>query len=96
MLPYGPCPNGEDSECLDGETCVTNQDNTWSLCTPGECQGNMQCDTIPMDICADLPGDGQFQGYCVPQACNQDNPCPDGMECVNGFGMNPNVCVWPS
>lgn len=100
--PYGPCPGGNDNECLDGEQCVTGMTGgmngfMWSMCTSGTCMGNNQCDTIPNDLCADLPGDGMFQGYCVPQQCgNNMPPCPDNMQCAPGFNNNPGVCVWPS
>ena len=64
----------------------------WSICTTGTCQGNGDCDS---NVCADAPGDGQFQAYCLLQTCSNMNPCPMGMACIAGFGMgNPSVCLW--
>lgn len=91
---FGPCPGGNDNECQPGEMCVTGQTmmGMWSLCTSGTCQGNGDCDS---NACADAPGDGMFQLYCVGQTCSQNNPCPMGQTCVAGFGMNPqSVCLW--
>lgn len=91
---YGPCPGGNDNECQPGEMCITGQTmmGMWSLCTTGTCQANGDCDS---NACADAPGDGMFQQYCVGQICSQNNPCPMGQTCVAGFGMNPqSVCLW--
>lgn len=91
---YGPCPSGDDAECQPGETCITGMSmmGMWSICTEGTCMGNGDCGT---DVCADAPGDGQFQFYCLLQTCNMQNPCPMGMTCFPGFGMGtPAVCLW--
>ncbi len=84
-----------DSECLMGEVCITASNNSWSLCTPGPCQNDNQCDHAAGDVCEDAPGDGQNAEYCVPQTCSQMNPCPMGMMCVDGINQLPDVCLWP-
>lgn len=96
-MPYGPCPGGQDSECLDGEICVTGNSMMmmWSICTTGECGGGGDCDVTPDDDCADAPGDGQFVEYCLPFICDMNNPCPMGMTCFPGFMGQPSVCLWP-
>ena len=99
--PYGPCPSGDDADCAPGEICITGTQNgnDWSVCTPGECNGDGDCTEpgFPDQGCHDLPGDGQPINYCVPQTCNMMTPCPDGMQCYPGFGMgNPPVCAWPA
>lgn len=91
---YGPCPSGDDAECQPGEICINGMSmmGMWSICTEGTCMGNGDCST---DVCADAPGDGQFQFYCLLQTCNMQNPCPMGMTCFPGFGMGtPAVCLW--
>src|SRR5690606_24079682 len=97
VVPYGPCPNG-DEDCAPGEVCVTGgqQGNNWTICTPGECEGEDDCDATPDDVCADAPGDGVPLDYCLPATCSQQDPCPDGMQCYTGFGPNAqSVCLWP-
>ena len=97
---YQACPGGEDAECAPGEVCITGAAQQgqlpWSMCTSGTCMGDDDCAVDDNDICADLPGDGQPIDYCVPMVCDDQNPCPDPMACVQGFGPNtPSVCVWP-
>lgn len=95
--PYGPCPNFDDDECAMGQICVAgdSQGVEWTLCTEG-CNDPDQCDVVDGDSCADLPGDGEFMGWCSPVVpCSFGNPCPDGMQCLAGFQNNPAVCVWP-
>ena len=97
--PYGPCPGG-DGDCLQGEICIEGENmqlGPWTICTPGECQSDNDCDATPDNICSDAPGDGMPLDYCLPQTCDMQNPCPMGMDCYPSFGMGlPSVCLWPN
>lgn len=96
--PYGPCPNG-DGDCLDNEQCVQGMNmmmGPWTICVPGECDNEGDCDTIPDDICNDAPGDGEAVDYCLPAECDDNTPCPNGMECfAPNMGFGTSVCLWP-
>lgn len=93
--PYGPCPGGTDEECLDGEQCVTGNANgmPWSICTSGECDFDAQCDATRDDLCSDAPGDGEGVDYCLPFECDDNSPCPNGMNCIDSM-FGPSVCLW--
>lgn len=97
-MPYQACPNG-DGDCAPGEVCVMGAammgQVPWTMCTSGECNGDDDCAVDDNDSCNDLPGDGQPIDYCVPFECSDNNPCPDSMVCVAGFGGGTSVCVWP-
>jgi hypothetical protein len=96
--PYQACPNG-DSDCAPGEMCVQSggMGPQWTMCTQA-CMDPGDCAVDDNDECADLPGDGEFMLYCAPQVdCNNNNPCPMGMLCLQPFGMGqPSVCAWPN
>ena len=47
-------------------------------------------------MCADAPGDGMPIDYCLPSDCDDQNPCPDGMDCFAGFMGMGGVCLWPT
>lgn len=97
-LPYQACPGG-DADCAPGEICVTGTANQgqlpWTMCTSGTCNGDDECTVDDNDFCNDLPGDGEPIDYCVPLFCDDQNPCPDPMQCAAGFGGGTSVCVWP-
>jgi hypothetical protein len=95
-VPYQACPGGEDSECAQGEICAQGDNNgmQWSLCTT-PCQGPDDCAVDDNDGCANLPGDGSMAGFCDPLLfCNFGNPCPMGMQCMQGNGGS--LCLWPN
>jgi hypothetical protein len=95
---YGPCPSGDDDECTGTQFCVTGsrQGTDWSLCTTA-CASSSECVIDDDDQCSDLPGDGLYRLRCAPLVdCGASNPCPDGMQCVDGILPNAStVCVWP-
>jgi hypothetical protein len=95
--PYQACPNGDD-DCAAGEACQTGstqQGLDYTLCTV-QCFGQDDCSVDDNDGCANLPGDGLGENFCIPLInCSFGNPCPMGMQCSpNSNG--PTVCLWPS
>jgi hypothetical protein len=96
-VPYQACPNGDD-DCAPGETCSTGttmQGLEWTLCTM-QCFAPDECAVDDVDSCANIPGDGLQENFCLPVVnCNFGNPCPMGMQCIPGFNGGPSVCVWP-
>ena len=96
--PYVPCPGGSDDECGQGQVCVegSSAGQDWNLCT-SPCDNADDCGFVDGDGCGDLPGDGEFFQWCSPVIdCSFGNPCPDGMECFQGFQNNPAICMWPA
>jgi hypothetical protein len=99
-MPYGPCPSGDDAECLPGETCQTGVAQNinfelfpWSLCTT-PCTNPLmpvECVVNDTDWCESLPGNGTDSLFCNPSFLCLSQPCPVGMYCVPGG----QVCVWP-
>ncbi len=95
-MAYGDCPGGSDDECLQDEVCVTGTINNvdYSICTGGTCNNDGDCDVQGFDDgCNNLPGDGEWQDYCVPVCGFGQSDCPDGMQCAQGQGGG--VCLWP-
>jgi hypothetical protein len=93
--PYQACPNG-DQDCAPGEICADGDNNgqQWTLCTM-PCQDPGQCDIDDSDTCTNLPGDGEMSNFCAPVVdCSFGNPCPMGMQCMQGFQGA--MCLWPN
>jgi len=93
-----PCDTGMPGACSVGRTdCGT--DGTASLCRPVIHPTDEACDNVDND-CNEIVDDGDLcdpgfvcdRGSCVAECNTGEFRCPEGLECENGFCIDP-LCV---
>lgn len=90
--PYGDCVNDGGAQC-EGGICISDNpaDPTFGGCNPpcmavGDCPPAPSGDAPP--ACVDITGD--MNNECILD-CSGGETCPDGMVCIEDFGL----CAWP-
>lgn len=89
--PYGDCVNDGGAQC-EGGICISDNpgDPSFGGCNPpctavGDCPPAPSGDAPP--ACVDITGD--MNNECILD-CSGGETCPDGMVCIDQFGL----CAW--
>jgi hypothetical protein len=91
---YSDCPMAQDSECRMDEYCFFDNFDNWQVCSQN-CANVNDCPAVANHSlkCIGLNGN-LFQKRCFI-SCENNEPCPMGMDCqTENLGID-HICVFP-